>query len=182
MPERKSSRRTTKDPEICLRDSEEFRRISKGLAALHRTHGCGKTHLAVAIINERLKRGESAFFAFVPALLDYLRATFRPDSPTGYDEFFEQVKTAPLLVLDDLASENSTPWAEEKLYQIVVHRHNARLSTVITSNILSLQQLEEKKPRISSRLSDALVQWVPIDAPDYRDQRPSGRGVQRPDR
>ena len=172
-------RRTLK---FAFETAKSFAESPKGWLLFTGLNGCGKTHLAVAIINERLKRGESAFFAFVPALLDYLRATFRPDSPTGYDEFFEQVKTAPLLVLDDLASENSTPWAEEKLYQIVVHRHNARLSTVITSNILSLQQLEEKKPRISSRLSDALVQWVPIDAPDYRDQRPSGRGVQGPDR
>ena len=141
-------------------------------------NGCGKTHLAVAIINERLKKGQSAFFAFVPALLDYLRATFRPDSLTGYDEFFEEVKTAPLLVLDDLASENSTPWAEEKLYQIIVHRHNTRLPTVITSNLISLKQLEEAKPRIASRLSDA--QWAPILSPDYRDQRPSSGDRPRP--
>ena len=133
--------------------------------------GCGKTHLAVGIINERLKRGEPAFFAFVPALLDHLRATFRPDSLTGYDELFEQVKTSPMLALDDLGSENSTPWAEEKLYQIIVHRHNARLPTVITSNLGSLKQLEDAKPRIRSRLSDALVEWAPIRAPDYRDQR-----------
>ena len=141
-------------------------------------NGCGKTHLAVAIINERLKKGQQAFFAFVPALLDYLRATFRPDSLTGYDEFFEEVKTAPLLVLDDLASENSTPWAEEKLYQIIVHRHNARLPTVITSNLISIKQMEEAKPRIASRLSDA--QWAPILAPDYRDQRPSSGQPPRP--
>ena len=134
--------------------------------------GCGKTHLTVGIINERLKQGEPSFFAFVPALLDYLRATFRPDSMTGYDEIFEQVKTAPLLALDDLGSENSTPWAEEKLYQIIVHRHNARLPTVITANYLSLKALEEAKPRIRSRLGDPLVEWAPILVPDYRDQRP----------
>ena len=141
--------------------------------------GCGKTHLAVGIINERLKRGQPAFFAFVPALLDHLRATFSPDSRVGYDELFEQVKTSPLLVLDDLASENSTPWAEEKLYQIIVHRHNARLPTVITTNLESMKQMEEAKPRISSRLSDTLVEWAPIRAPDYRDQRPSRRGTPR---
>ena len=144
--------------------------------------GCGKTHLAVAIINERLKRGEPAFFAFVPALLDYLRAAFRPDSLTGYDDLFEEVKSAPLLVLDDLGSENSTPWAEEKLYQIVVHRQNTRAPTVITSNLVSLKQLEEAKPRIRSRLSDTLVEWAPILAPDHRDQRPASkdaRGTKR---
>ena len=101
---------------------------------------------------------------------------------TGYDETFEQVKTAPFLALDDLGAENSTPWAEEKLYQIIVHRHNARLPTVITANYLSLKTLEEAKPRIRSRLGDPLVEWAPILVPDYRDQRPMNKSTdERPD-
>ena len=159
-----------------------FAESPKGWLLLTGFNGCGKTHLAVAIINERLKQGQASFFAFVPALLDYLRATFRPDSLTGYDELFEEVKKCPFLVLDDLGSENSTPWAEEKLYQIIVHRHNARLATLITTNFESLKQLEEAKPRIRSRLSDALVEWAPIQAPDYRDQRPPSRSGQRSQR
>ena len=149
-----------------------YAELPEGWLLLTGQPGCGKTHLAVGIINERLKRGQPSFFAFVPALLDYLRATFNPDSMVGYDEIFEQVKTSPFLVLDDLGAENSTPWAEEKLYQIIVHRHNARLPTVITANYLSLQTLEEAKPRIRSRLGDPLVEWAPIHIPDYRDQRP----------
>ena len=159
--------------------ARSFAQSPDGWLLLTGQPGCGKTHLAVAIVNESLGRGGAAFFAFVPALLDHLRATFRPDSSTGYDELFEQVKTASLLVLDDLGSENSTPWAEEKLYQIIVHRHNARLPTVITTNLESLKQLDEAKPRIRSRLSDALVEWAPILAPDYRDQRPPDRAPSR---
>ena len=162
--------------------AKSFSDSPRGWLLLTGMNGCGKTHLAVAIINEKLKRGETAFFAFVPALLDYLRATFRPDSLTGYDELFEEVKTAPLLVLDDLGSENSTRWAEEKLYQIIVHRHNGGLPTVITSNFESLKELENKKPRIRSRLSDALVEWAPITASDYRDQGPRARSAKRPGR
>ena len=133
--------------------------------------GCGKTHLAVAIAGRVMRQGGPAFYAFVPALLDDLRATFTPDSFIGYDELFEQVKTAPLLILDDLGSERSSPWAEEKLYQIIVHRHELRLPTVITS-ALNLQELEENKPEIASRLVDGTtVNWQPIAANNYRDQR-----------
>ncbi len=133
--------------------------------------GSGKTHLAVAIAGECLKQGRQVFFAFVPTLLDHLRATFSPDSSIGFDELFEQLNTVPLLVLDDLGSESSTPWAEEKLYQIVVHRHEGRLPTVITT-ASSIDQLEESKPRISSRLVDSkVVDWEGITAPNYRDQR-----------
>ena len=106
--------------------------------------------------------------------MDHLRSTFSPDSPIGYDDLFEQLQTAPLLVLDDLGSENSTPWAEDKLYQIIAQRHEARLPTVITS-AFSLEELEEAKPRIASRLVDTMVvNWQPISAPNYRDQRREG--------
>jgi DNA replication protein DnaC len=134
-------------------------------------HGCGKTHLAVAVASEVSDGGQMVFFAFVPALLDHLRATFRPDNPMGYDELFEQLKTVSLLVLDDLGAESSTPWAEEKLYQIVVHRYVARLPTIITTALMD-KDLEETKPRLFSRLVDThVVTWVPISAPNYRDQR-----------
>ena len=133
--------------------------------------GSGKTHLAVAIGGQALSAGRPVFFAFVPALLDHLRSTFSPDSPVGYDELFEQIKTIPILILDDLGAESSTAWAEEKLYQIVVHRHEARLPTVITTSF-SLDALETAKPRIATRLVDSLVvDWQPISAPNYRDQR-----------
>ena len=133
--------------------------------------GCGKTHLAVAIGGESLRQGRDVFFAFVPSLLDHLRATFSPDSPIGYDELFEAVKTVPLLILDDLGAESSTVWAKEKLYQIVVERHEARLPTVITSSF-SINELEDAEPRVGSRLMDMnVVNWQPIAAGNYRDQR-----------
>ena len=140
--------------------------------------GCGKTHLAAVIAGNSLDRDRPVFYTFVPSLLDHLRSTFSPDSPIGYDELFEQLKTAPLLILDDLGAESSTPWAEDKLYQIVVHRHEARLPTVITT-VLSTEEIEQSKPRIASRLVDSMVvDWEPITAPNYRDQRRERRSAQ----
>ncbi|MCH7713442.1 MAG: ATP-binding protein [Chloroflexi bacterium] len=151
--------------------AEAFASSPEGWLLLTGQRGCGKTHLAVAIGGESLRQGRDVFFAFVPSLLDHLRATFSPDSPIGYDELFEQVKTVPLLILDDLGAESSTVWAKEKLYQIVVERHEARLPTVITS-AFDLDELEEAEPRVGSRLMDTnVVNWVPISAGNYRDQR-----------
>ena len=133
--------------------------------------GCGKTHLAIAIANESLRQGRQVFFAFVPSLLDHLRMTYSPDSRVGFDELFEYVINAPLLILDDLGAENSTSWVEEKLYQLIAHRYEARMPTVITS-AARLAQLEESRPGIFSRLVDeSVVEWKIIEAPNFQDRR-----------
>ena len=136
--------------------------------------GAGKTHLAIAIAAERIENGQSVFFAFVPDFLDYVRFTFTPDSQISYDRLFYEVRSAPLLVLDDLRIEETTQWTYEKLYQIVVHRHNARLPTVITST----EDFTKAAGPIGSRVRDPYIgELVKIDAPDYRirDREKSGQ-------
>jgi DNA replication protein DnaC len=135
-------------------------------------NGCGKTHLAAAIANYRLKEGKAVKFVVVPDLLDHLRSTFSPESPVTYDQVFEEVKNAPLLILDDLGKQSTTPWAEEKLYQIINHRYNYQLPTVFTTNC----SLDEIDSPISSRLADFKISVVwNINAPDYRTDATTGR-------
>ncbi|MCD6299929.1 MAG: ATP-binding protein [Dehalococcoidales bacterium] len=122
----------------------------KGWLVLAGPSGCGKTHLAAAIANERISRGYPVFFISTPDLLDHLRSTFSPDSEMPYDEFFDQVRNAPLLVLDDLGAQTSSPWAKEKLDQLLVHRFNSELPTVIIATV-PIEQLED---RIRTRLTD----------------------------
>jgi DNA replication protein DnaC len=132
--------------------------------------GSGKTHLAAAIANECGARGEPFCFAIVPDLLDHLRSSFAPDSPLRYDQMFEDVRNAPLLILDDLGAQSTTPWAQEKLFQILNHRYNADLATVITTNV----PLEQHERRICSRMLDQRLSTVfAITAPPYRLAGPS---------
>ena len=171
--------------EHALTAAKTFVRYPDGWLLLAGPHGCGKTHLSAAIIGDRIRAGEVAFFAFVPDLLDHLRSTFSPNSSIEYDHLFEQVKSIPLLVLDDLGAESGTPWAQEKLYQLIVHRHNRRLPTIINT-YLPMEELEHAHPRVASRLKDtALVNWIPISAPDFRDSlspdsRIKGKGQRKP--
>ena len=127
-----------------------FAEDPRGWLVLGGPSGCGKTHLAAAIANRIVERGQPVFFVFVPDLLDHLRSTFTPTSEVSYDQFFEQVRNTPFLVLDDLGGHSSTPWAQEKLYQILNHRYTAQMPTVIT---LSLA-VEELDPRWQTRLED----------------------------
>ena len=142
-----------------------FARSPEGWLTFQGVNGCGKTHLAAAIANYQLARGKPVFFVVVPDLLDHLRSTFSPDSKISYDEFSERIKEVPLLILDDFGEQSATPWAQEKLYQLINYRYNARLPMVVTT-CLSLDEIET---RISSRMVDPRISLVfNITAPDYR--------------
>ncbi|OQY33951.1 MAG: hypothetical protein B6243_05985 [Anaerolineaceae bacterium 4572_5.2] len=107
---------------------------------------------------------QSAIFVVVPDLLDHLRATFSPVAQTSYDKRFEEIRNAPLLVLDDLGTQSATPWAQEKLYQLFNHRYNARLPTIIT-----MADMTDLDPRLKSRLMDVgRCTAFAITAPSYR--------------
>jgi DNA replication protein DnaC len=146
-------------------EAQDFCQNPDGWLVLKGGYGCGKTHLAAAIANACVEHGQPVLFITVPDLLDHLRAAFAPSSIAGYDTRFEEVRTAPVLILDDLGTESSTPWAQEKLFQIFNYRYNARMPTVITTN----HELEEVALRLRSRLVDPdLTRIVSIIAPDYR--------------
>jgi DNA replication protein DnaC len=154
--------------EAAYEAARKFADEPKGWLVLRGANGCGKTHLAAAIANRALSRGKSVFFAVVPDLLDHLRASFAPGKEVGYDELFDQVRNADLLVLDDLGAQTTSPWAQEKLYQIVNYRTVAGLPAVVTTD-RTVSELQAAHPRIAARVVDprggALVD---IDAPHYR--------------
>ena len=133
--------------------------------------GCGKTHLAAAIANQSLEDGAVVLFKTVSDLLDHLRTTYMPNSTEVYDQLFSKMREAELLVLDDLGAQQSSPWANEKLFQLFNYRYNSRFPTVITTNNAGLQGIDE---RIRSRMIDAsLVTIVTFDgAQDYRPRNP----------
>lgn len=151
--------------EQAFRIASDFAQSSQGWLVFHGVNGCGKTHLAAAIANHLQQAGKSVLFIVVSDLLDYLRSAFGPESRISYDKLFEKVKKTPVLILDDFGEQSATPWAQEKLYQLINYRYNARLATVITT-CLSLEEIEN---RISSRMVDPSLSLVfNIMAPDYR--------------
>ncbi|MGH2447809.1 MAG: ATP-binding protein [Chloroflexota bacterium] len=139
-----------RSPDAAFQLAMNFAREPSGWLVVYGAFGTGKTHLAAAIANYRVARGKSAVFVVVPDLLDHLRSTFSPNSEVSYDDQFETVRNTPLLILDDLGTQSSSPWAQEKLYQIINHRYNRGLPTVITTNLAP----DDIEPRLRSRLAD----------------------------
>lgn len=136
--------------EKALKTARRFAENPKGWLIFMGSYGSGKTHLAAAIANYRASLGAPPLFIMVPDLLDHLRATFSPKSEVSYDRRFDEIRTAPLLILDDLGTQSMTPWVREKLYQLFNYRYNAGLPTVITT----ADTLTEIDERIRSRLLD----------------------------
>ena len=77
--------------------------------------GVGKTHLAVAVMNELISRKRvPALFVTVPELLDNMRGAYN-DPGRDIDEWMDSVKNAELLLLDDLGAERANDWVEAHL-------------------------------------------------------------------
>jgi len=145
--------------------ARDFARAPQGWLIFQGLNGCGKTHLAAAIANQLRESGKEVLFIVVPDLLDHLRASFGPESRVSYDALFEKIKKIQVLILDDFGEHSATSWAQEKLYQLINYRYNARLATVITTCL----NLEEIENRVSSRMVDPSISLVfNIVAPDYR--------------
>ncbi|MGB2957145.1 MAG: ATP-binding protein [Anaerolineales bacterium] len=151
--------------ESAFKAAQKYAEKPRGWLVFQGDNANGKTHLAAAIANYRTGEGIPPLFIMVPDLLDHLRATFSPESTISYDRRFDEVKTAPLLVLDDLGTQSMTPWVKEKLYQLFNYRYNAELPTVITT----ADTLSEIDPRIRSRMLDhRICRIYAITAPPFR--------------
>jgi len=159
--------------EQAFRLALDYAKSPDGWLVLAGVTGCGKTHLAAAIVNYCYQAGKPALFVVVSDLLDHLRSTFSPDSKVSY-QLFNSVKNAPLLVIDDFGEQSTTPWVQEKLYQVINYRYNARLPTVITTRC-SLDEIEDP---IGSRFVDPKISMVfNITAPDYRGDKRSNKST-----
>jgi DNA replication protein DnaC len=156
--------------------------------------GCGKTHLAIAMLKEIALRkiqplrepGKApvstepltACFVTVTKLLLNLRASFngggrlfidRHEREVSEQDIIYHYSHCDLLILDDLGAEKTSEFALSAIYTIIDERINYEKRTIVTTN-LSLQEIEEKMDaRLASRLSGMKI--IKINMPDYRKKR-----------
>lgn len=105
---------------------------------LHGENRVGKTGLAVSMARRRVELlGVPMLFVTAPVLLDGLRPSQDgppSDSEESEKSLWDRVKAVPILILDDLGAEKLTEWVQERLFVLVNHRHDYRLTTIFTSN------------------------------------------------
>jgi DNA replication protein DnaC len=134
--------------------------------------GTGKSHLAVAIMLDVMKRGTPALFRSVPEMLDELRQS---NWDNTYHARMKQLREIPCLVLDDLGKEraSTTDTGVEYLYQILDFRYRYEHQTIITTNAQDQNELAQWSHAdyfvpLLSRLNE-MGAWCSIrKAEDYR--------------
>ena len=113
---------------------------------LNGSFGSGKTYLIASLFNEMAKKGVKSILVYYPDFLLNLKTSFSND----FSEKIDQTKKVPLLLLDDIGAENTSPWSrDEILGPILQYRMENNLPTFFTSN-LTIEELEKSLATTSS--------------------------------
>lgn len=138
--------------------------------------GTGKTHLAVAALQQIIDSGKpgKVLFSNFQDLIQEIQASFSSEQAPSKSEILQPLREADLLVLDELGSQKPTTFVQEILYYIINSRYNDDKTTIFTTNYLDEPQrqaeerLEERiGPRLRSRLHE-MCDRVLIESEDYR--------------
>ena len=100
------------------------------------TCGVGKTHLAVAALEEIILRGHSGLFYDYRELLKQIQDSYNPESNSTEMSVLEPVLKTEVLLLDDLGSSKPSLWALETVGHILNTRYNEHRVTLLTTNFL----------------------------------------------
>lgn len=103
--------------------------------------GIGKSYLMAALAHELAEKGAGVLLLHYPSFVLDIKNAIN----TGkVKETLDQVKSADVLILDDIGAEQSTSWVRDEILQVILqHRMQEELPTFFTSNY-SLNDLERK--------------------------------------
>jgi DNA replication protein DnaC len=164
--------------EVAKKYSEEYPAFEKGKPnglLFMGSCGVGKTHLAVAILNEIMfKKKSPAKFVDLNELYREIRASYGNNDFSEYDILVPYVE-AELLLIDELGC-ISSPWAQDTLLYIITQRYNKFLPTLLTTNYPDTSDGKEDSliERIGTRCRSRLYEMcrtVVMNGDDFRKRK-----------
>jgi len=136
--------------------------------------GTGKTHLAVAALQQIMKETRPSVhgrFADFTSLVLEIQMTF--DGSGSSRAILKPLVEADLLVLDELGAGKTTPWVMDLLYYLVNTRYLEGRVTIFTTNFSDhpKNNQESLSDRVSQRIRSRLHEMcrpVSLLGGDYR--------------
>ncbi len=148
----------------------------KGLY-LYGSFGVGKSYLLGAIANELKKKGISTYIVYMP---EFFREMKQSLGDQTLNEKLHVVKTAPVLMLDDIGAEAMSSWTRDDILgSILQFRMQEGLPTFFTSNFdfdgllhhLTYSQRGEEEKMKAARLMERIKYLaipIKLDGPNRR--------------
>ena len=111
----------------------EYQKAGKGLYIFSRTKGSGKTLLACSLANGIMEQQDIwVKFVSVPELIEMTKKSYKDFIEK---EDLERIRTAELLILDDIGAETKKEWIDTELFRLIDYRYSNKRVTIFTSNI-----------------------------------------------
>lgn len=115
------------------------------------SYGTGKTHLAAAIANQLIGQNIPVICMTMIDLLAKIKSTFDNAQNFGNIETEESImriyEKVPLLIIDDIGSEQPTEWGIAKIYAIINARYEAYMPVIITTNYGGAELVTRMTPK-----------------------------------
>lgn len=130
--------------------------------------GRGKTHLASAIRNTLVARGEAVIFRKMRSLLKAVQRGYSDNAEMRDYEVEEMLSKIPYLFIDELETELKTDDRVDIFEAVIDHRYRENLPTIITTNLEQDEIHEKMNYRIESRLVH-MAHWIEMGGESQRD-------------
>lgn len=98
--------------------------------------GVGKTHLAVSVLKALIaEKGARAIFCHYRELLKNIGHSYNPQVAATEMDILQPVFQTEVLLLDELGAVKPNSWIFDTVALVLNSRYNAKLTTIITTNL-----------------------------------------------
>lgn len=139
------------------------------------TPGTGKTHLAIGVGIERLKRENTVLFTTVFKAVRKVKESWSKDTRETESEIIESMVSPSLLILDEVGVQFGSDTEKIILFDILNDRYEKRKSTILISNLTINEVKSYLGERIFDRFREDNGGFVVFDWKSYRGNENSAK-------